>query len=226
MSRRIAANDVEGAHRAQSRTMALTVALAAPFFIAFVTMPELIVAGLFMRGKFTAGDAIAAGDVLAAYGAGLMALVLIASARASFQSRGDTATPMKIALAALAANVALKVALFQPLGAVGLATATSVGLWINLGALIALAIALEFIDFDEVFTKTLGATFIACAILTFVALFGRVPALALGAHFGSQANLVALIVLGLAGAVAYGAALVGTLHVMGITKGNLRARKR
>jgi putative peptidoglycan lipid II flippase len=226
MSRRIAADDVEGAHRAQSRTMALTVALAAPFFIAFVTMPELIVAGLFMRGKFTAGDAIAAGDVLAAYGAGLMALVLIASARASFQSRGDTATPMKIALAALAANVALKVALFQPLGAVGLATATSVGLWINLGALIALAISEDLIGFDEVFAKTLGATFCACALLTLVALFGRAPALALGTHFGSQANLVALIALGSAGAAAYGATLVGALHVAGIKIAGLRGRGR
>ncbi len=60
MSRRIAAGDVAGAHRAQSRTMALTIALATPFFVAFDTMPELIVSGLFMRGKFTAADAYAA----------------------------------------------------------------------------------------------------------------------------------------------------------------------
>ena len=196
MSRRIAAGDEAGAHRAQSNTMALTIALAAPFFVAFDTMPELIVAGLFQRGKFSAADAYAAGDVLAAYGAGLMALVLIASARASFQARGDTRTPMLIALGALAANVALKVALFRPLGAVGLATATSVGLWINLAALVGLALAQDAMRFDAVFGKTLGATFIACALLTVVAIFGRAPALALGAHFGGLANLVALIALG------------------------------
>jgi putative peptidoglycan lipid II flippase len=225
MSRRIAADDVEGAHRAQSRTMALTIALAAPFFIAFVTMPELIVAGLFMRGKFTAADALAAGDALAAYGSGLMALVLIASARASFQSRGDTATPMKIALAALAVNVALKVALFQPLGAVGLATATSMGLWVNFAALVAIAIDRNFIDFDRVFAKSLGATFLACAPLAMVAIVGRAPALAFGAHFGAQANLVALIVLGVAGAIVYGATLVGALHVLGIRIGSLRGKR-
>lgn len=225
MSRRIAAGDVAGAHRAQSRTMALTIALTAPFFIAFDTIPELIVSGLFMRGKFTAADAYAAGDVLAAYGGGLMALVLIASARASFQARGDTRTPMTIALIALAANVALKIALFRPLGAVGLATATSVGLWINLGALVALALAREALDFDETFGKTLAATLAASAALTMVAVFGRAPALALGAHFGSLANLVALIALGAAGALVYGGALVGVLHILGVRLGSLRRRR-
>jgi putative peptidoglycan lipid II flippase len=196
--------------------------VAAPFFVAFDTIPELIVAGLFMRGKFTAADAIAAGDVLAAYGAALMALVLIASARASFQSRGDTATPMKIALSALAVNVALKVALFRPLGAVGLATATSVGLWINLGALIAIAIDRRLIGFDGVFARTVGATLLACAPLTLVAIFGRAPALAFGLHFGGLANLVALAALGTAGAVVYAATLLAALHLAGVRIWSLR----
>jgi putative peptidoglycan lipid II flippase len=205
--------------------MALTVALAAPFFIAFVTLPELIVAGLFEHGKFTAHDAYAAGDVLAAYGGGLMALVLIASARASFQSRGDTRTPMLIALCGLAANVALKVVLFRPLGAVGLATATSVGLWINFGALIALAIAQDKIDFDAMFGKTAIATIAAAIPLALVAILLRGPALALGAHFGGLANLVALFVLGVVGALVYGAALVGALRLLGVSLPALRLRR-
>ena len=225
MSRRIAAGDEDGAYHAQSRTMALTIALAAPFFVAFDTMPELIVAGLFQRGKFTAADSYAAGDVLAAYGGGLMALVLIASARASFQSRGDTKTPMLIALGALAANVALKVALFRPLGAVGLATATAVGLWINLAALMGIAIARDTMRFDGVFGKTLGATFFASLALIFVAMVGRAPALAFGAHFGAQANLVALLALGAAGAIVYGGALVGVLHFAGVRIAGLRGRR-
>jgi len=129
MSRLLATDDGAGAVDAQNRAMALTIAAAAPFVVAFMTIPELIVGGLFMHGKFTLVDAYASADVLSAYGCGLLALVLVASARASFQARGDTKTPMTIALAALAINVALKVALFTPLGAVGLATATSVGLW-------------------------------------------------------------------------------------------------
>jgi putative peptidoglycan lipid II flippase len=226
MSRRIAANDVEGAHRAQSRTMALTVALAAPFFIAFVTLPELIVAGLFQRGKFTTNDALAAGDVLSAYGGGLLALVLIASARASFQSRGDTRTPMIVALCALTINVLLKIVLFQPLGAVGLATATSVGLWINFGALVGLAMSRNLMTFDVFFFKSFAAAIPASAALAIVVIFGRSHALALGAHFGALANLVALLVLALAGAAIYFGALVGCLRLMGVRMSDLGLRRR
>jgi putative peptidoglycan lipid II flippase len=222
MSRRIASGDEHGAQSAQSRTMALTIALTAPFFVAFVTIPELVMSGLFMRGKFTAADALASGDVLSAYGGGLLALVLIASARASFQAHGDTKTPMIIALVALAVNVALKIVLFRPLGAVGLATATSVQLWIQLGALCALALARETMRFDALFAKVLTATGAASGLLALVALYGRWPALTLGAHFGAFGNIAALTLLGAAGALVYGGALVGALRAMRISLRNLR----
>ena len=224
MSRRIAAGDEAGALDAQNRTMALTIAAAAPFFIAFVTIPELIVAGLFMHGKFTLVDAYASADVLSAYGGGLLALVLVASAKASFQAHGDTRTPMLIALAALAVNVGLKVALFRPLGAVGLATATSVGFWINLSALVGIALSRGALHFDALFGKVLAATGAASLLLAGVALFGRTPALALGAHFGPLVNLVALALLGTAGAVVYGAVLVGLLRFSGVSLRSLRGR--
>jgi putative peptidoglycan lipid II flippase len=226
MSRRIAAGDEAGAQDAQNRTMALTVALTAPFFIAFVTIPELIMSGLFLRGRFTAADAVASGDALSAYGGGLMALVLIASARASFQSRGDTKTPMTIALAALAVNVALKIALFRPLGAVGLATATSVGLWINLAALIGIGLARENVRFDRTFAKVLAATAAASIPLALVAVYGHAPAYAIARHFGSFAHLAALLLLGAAGACVYAAALAGVLHALGIRLTGLRRAAR
>jgi putative peptidoglycan lipid II flippase len=226
MSRRIASGDEAGALDAQNRTMALTIAAAAPFFIAFVTMPELIVAGLFMHGKFTLADAYASGDVLSAYGGGLLALVLVASAKASFQAHGDTKTPMIIALCALAVNVALKVALFRPLGAVGLATATSVGFWINLSALVGIALSQGKLHFDALFGKVLAATGLASVLLAGVAFSGRAPALALGAHFGSLANLVALLALGTAGTLVYGGVLVGALRFSGVSLRSLRGAGR
>lgn len=222
MSRRITNGDHDGAQAAQNRTMALTIALTAPFFIAFVTIPELIMRGLFMRGKFTALDALAAGDVLSAYGGGLLALVLIASARASFQSRGDTRTPMTIALVALAANVALKIILFRPLGAVGLATATSVGLWIQLAALVGLGLTRETMTFDATFWKVTAATGAASVLLALLAIFGLKPFLALGARFRSFADIVALISLGATGAIVYGIALLGALHIFGVRLMSLR----
>src|SRR2546430_17360956 len=93
---------------------------------------------LFMRGKFTAADATAAWQTLVAYALGLLPFVLIRSVTATFLARGDTATPVKASLTAVAVNVAFKALFysFTPLAQVGLALAPSIGAWLNLGLVI------------------------------------------------------------------------------------------
>ena len=132
MSKRIASGDHSGAMHAQNRAVEFTLLLAVPCLAAFVTVPDLIMRALFMRGAFTAADAVAAGHTLAAYSIGLLPFVLIRSAVATFFARGDTATPVKAALIAAAVNIAFKFLLMGPLAQVGLALATSIGAWINL----------------------------------------------------------------------------------------------
>ncbi len=61
MSRAISGGAPEEALRAQNRTMALTIALAAPFFVAFLAIPDLIMRAVFVRGEFTDADAAAGG---------------------------------------------------------------------------------------------------------------------------------------------------------------------
>ncbi|MBN8919904.1 MAG: murein biosynthesis integral membrane protein MurJ, partial [Rhizobiales bacterium] len=135
MARRIAAGDEEGASNAQNRAIELTLALSLPFVAAFIVVPELIMQVLFGRGAFTAADAAEAGATLRAYALGLIPFLLIRSVVATFFARGDTATPVKASLCAAALNVALKVALVTStaLAQVGLALATSLGAWINVG---------------------------------------------------------------------------------------------
>lgn len=133
MARRIAAGDEAGAADAQNRAIEFTLLLSVPCLAAFLVIPELIMRALFMRGAFTAADAAAAGATLAAYAFGLLPFVLIRSTVATFFARGDTATPVKAALIAAAVNIAFKFLLMGPLAQVGLALATSIGAWINLG---------------------------------------------------------------------------------------------
>lgn len=132
MARRIAANDEAGAQHAQSRAIELTLLLSIPCVAAFLIVPELIMRALFMRGAFTAADAQNAAMTLAAYATGLFPFVLIRSATATFYARGDTATPVKAALTAVAVNIVFKILLMGPLAQVGLAIATAIGAWINL----------------------------------------------------------------------------------------------
>jgi putative peptidoglycan lipid II flippase len=140
MSRRLAAGDPHGAAAAQNRSIALTLALAAPFLVAFLILPDETMRGAFLRGAFTAEAARGSAAVLAAYGLGLAPMVLIRSAVASFQSRGDTTTPMLCFFAGLAVNLALKLTLYRSLGPSGLALATAAGAWINFALLILLGL--------------------------------------------------------------------------------------
>jgi putative peptidoglycan lipid II flippase len=102
-----------------------------------------------MRGAFTADDAVAAGRTLAAYAFGLLPFVLIRSTVATFFARGNTATPVKAALIAAAVNIAFKFLLMGPLAQVGLALATSIGAWINLGLVVWFAMRAGHIQIDE-----------------------------------------------------------------------------
>lgn len=127
MSRLIAAGRDDKAHRQQNHALGMSFLLAMPFMVAFLMVPELIVAALFGYGAF-GPDAIAGtGKVLSAYAIGLIAVVAIRSIVASFHARGDTKTPLYASLSAIAINLALKLLLWRTHGAAGLAAATAIG---------------------------------------------------------------------------------------------------
>lgn len=226
MSRAIAGGAPDEALRAQNRTMALTVALTTPFVVAFLAIPDLIMQAVFVRGKFTSADALASAHVLSAYASGLFAIVLIASARASFQARGDTTLPMIASLVAVALNVALKIALFRPLGAPGLAFATAVGAWINFLILFVLAVRADFLVPNRMFGKVVACSALAGVALTGVALLGAGPALALARHVPAFVAETQLVVIGLAGALVYVAAFFIAARLVKLDLGALRGGRR
>ncbi len=165
VSQRVAKGDLAGAIHAQNRAMGWTLMLAAPFMVAFTLIPGLVVAALFVHGRFQLEAAQAAGAVLAAYAVGLPAVVLIRSAVSCFQGRGDTMTPMIVAIVAVAANVPLKFLLAPHLGAPGLALATSAGAWINFLALYILAYRAGISRPDGNLGRTLAVVIAASAAL-------------------------------------------------------------
>src|ERR1700730_7756825 len=137
MANRIAVGDENGARRAQDRA------------IAFAIVPNLIMLALFSRGAFTAADAVASGATLAAYSIGLLPFVLLRAVSSSFLARGDTATPVKALMVSVVINVALKILLMDRYAQVGLAFATSVGVWVNFALLVGFAVRRKLIAFDD-----------------------------------------------------------------------------
>jgi len=208
MARRIAAGDEAGARHAQNRAIELTLLLSVPCIAAFLLVPDLIMRAMFMRGKFTAADAAAAGATLAAYAVGLLPFVLIRSVNATFLARGDTRTPLKAVLVALTVNIALKVALMGPLAQVGLALATALGAWINFGLVVAFAVRAGLIHRDERLTASAAKIAVAGLALAGVLWLAQRPALELYRTWATLQDAAALATLAVVGAIVYGGLIV------------------
>ena len=206
MSRLLAAGKTDAAHAAQNRTIFLTWLLAAPFLAGFLVVPDLIMHAIFVRGAFTGQAADAAAAALLAYGVGLPAVVLIRSAVASFYARGDTKTPLIASFAALGANLVLKLALMGPLEQAGLALATSIGAWINLGLLVFLAMRRQNMAPDQRLIRRLGAIALATVLMAITMLAVTGPAASLSASLPRWPLLGQLALTGLAGGVVYAGA--------------------
>jgi putative peptidoglycan lipid II flippase len=205
MTRRIAAGDEQGAHTAQNRAIEFALLLAIPCIVAFLVAPDVIMRGLFMRGRFTAEDAHAAALTLMAYTTGLIPFVLIRSVVAPFLARGDTLTPMKAALAGTAVNIAFKVALMGALAQVGLALATSIGAWINFVIVLYLAARQGFIAFDDKLKSSIVKFVLAGVVLALVLWFVYPVAALPLSSLSRFRNIAELAVLALLGGAVYGA---------------------
>ncbi|HEU5275980.1 MAG TPA: murein biosynthesis integral membrane protein MurJ [Xanthobacteraceae bacterium] len=207
MASRLAAGDEAGARSAQNRAIEFTLVLSVPCVAAFLVVPDLIMRALFARGAFTAADAAAAGATLAAYTIGLVPFVLLRSVSATFLARGDTATPVKALFVSVVVNVALKILLMRDYAQVGLAFATSVGVWINFGLIVWYAWRAGLIVIDDRLKRSAGrialaGLALAGALLVSERLLDRV--LAGLPRFRAEISLAVLVLIG---ALVYGGAL-------------------
>jgi len=173
--------------------------------VAFLLVPDLIMRALFMRGKFTAADATAASQTLVAYGLGLLPFVLIRSVTAPFLARGDTATPMKASLTAVGVNVVFKAGFyyFTALAQVGLALATSIGAWLNLGLVVWFAARRGHFAFDPGLRSATTRLTAAGIALAAVLLLARGPVESLFASWTAWRDESALAVLAVLGGAVY-----------------------
>jgi len=131
LARRIKAGDTVQALADQNRALEFALLFTLPATVALIAIPLPIVDVLFRRGAFDLADTMATADILAAYALGLPAYVLVKSLSPGFFAREDTATPVKVAGVAVVVNIALALALMGPLGAIGIALASSLAAWAN-----------------------------------------------------------------------------------------------
>jgi len=114
-----------------NRGLELSMLLTLPAAVALVVIPWPIVVVLFERGIFDRASSEATALALMAFAGGLPAYVLVKVLQPAFFAREDTVTPFRMAVVTVAANIALSLILFWPLGHVGIALATTLSAWLN-----------------------------------------------------------------------------------------------
>jgi len=165
LSRQLRAGETAAAADSQNRAIEFVLLLGLPAAAALMVIAPPIVAVLFERGAFGAAESRATALALAAYGAGLPAYLLIKVLAPGFFAREDTATPVKVGVAAMIANVAFNLILMGPLGHVGIALATSLSGWLNAGALAWLLGRRGYLAPDDRLRRRLPRTLLASALL-------------------------------------------------------------
>jgi putative peptidoglycan lipid II flippase len=184
----------------QNRGVELALLLTLPASVALIVLATPILSVLFQRGAFGAADTAATAAALAAYAAGLPAFVLIKVLAPAFFARHDTATPVKVAIAAMITNLCLTLLLMRFLAHVGIAAATTAAGWVNALSLLALLIRRGHFRFDSRARRSLPRVGLAALGMGAVLVLLRValaPALA-GLPLVRVAALAALICAGLA----------------------------
>ena len=140
------------AHRAAARedqfastldwAMRCVLLIGVPAAVALILLAEPILITLFQYDAFTAKDVAMASLSMRAYSLGLVAFMLVKILAPGYYARKDTATPVKIGIIAMAANMVMNLVFVLPLmyylgiGHLGLALATSCAAWLNAGLLL------------------------------------------------------------------------------------------
>lgn len=207
LSRFVGGNNREGADRVQSDAIELSMLLTIPAAVALAVCATPFVTMIFQGGKFDLADAAMTGDVLAMLVLGLPAYVLVKVMVPNFYARADTKTPVYAAFISLAVFVAFNIAFLQRYGVLGVAMASVIGAWINVGFLYLVMLRRDHYRVPGALVLRIARQLLAAAAMGLALWFARDL---LSDYFaaGLFARIFALMVLiGAAALVYFGVAL-------------------
>jgi putative peptidoglycan lipid II flippase len=217
LSKFVGGKNREGADRVQSDAIELSMLLTLPAAVALAVCATPFVTMIFQGGRFDLADAATTGSVLAILVTGLPAYVLVKVLVPNFYARADTRTPVYAAFISLAVFVlvciwnnglALGGIAFDGLGlgVAGIAAASVVGAWINVGYLYAVLVRRGYYRLHGPLLLRIGRQLVAAGAMGAALWFAR-DMLAPYYAAGVIARLFALgVLVGSAVAVYFGVA--------------------
>ena len=207
---------VSGDHAGGQKTLDdginLAMAFTLPAAVALFVIPFFIIDATVTRGAFTSADAARTADVLRQFAWGVPAFVLAKVLTPPFFARQDTRRPMIFAVVSVVITVILGSGLFFWFsaqgwdGVLGLAIATSVSAWINVGLLAGVLVREHSWRPSPAFVSRLSRVLAASAVMAGLLLLA-------GINYGLLSRLLlakeiaVLVVCGL-GAGVYGVCLL------------------
>ena len=131
LSKHVKAGELKEANTHLNRGLEISLAMSLASFVGLFLLAEPIIETLFQYGKFSPDDTIHTAKALRIFAVGLPAYMATKALSPFFYARGDTTTPVKIAIVGVILNTLLAVILMQFWGYAGIAAATSLTVWIN-----------------------------------------------------------------------------------------------
>ena len=165
LSHKLRSGDHDAVLASENRALEFALLLTMPAAIALFIASGPIMCVLFERGAFTAVDTQATAAMLSALAPGLPAFVMIKVLHPSYFAREDTKTPMIYAGVAMASTVILSFVLFLAVGATGIAIASMLSGWINVGLLIATLKRRDGVKPDQIFRRRFAGICAASAVM-------------------------------------------------------------
>ncbi|MBT3369817.1 MAG: murein biosynthesis integral membrane protein MurJ [Rhodospirillaceae bacterium] len=208
LSRLVAQKDQSAALQALNRAIELTLFLALPAMFAFLLTADELILTLFQRGQFDAAAVRATAFALTAYAVGLPAYVLVKVLGPAFFARRDTRTPVLVGIGAMVVNVILNLILMQFLAHAGLALATAIAAWLNVGLLSWILYHRGDLVPDHRLIQRLGRALGAALIMTLILWWLKDLLAAQFLGDGEIQRILALAVLVAAGMLSYAVSAV------------------
>ena len=138
LSRQLRGGDAAGGIATLNRAMEYALTLTIPAAVALMILAQPIMVVLFGHGAFSHADAVRSAESLSAFAIGLPAFVMVKVLTPGFFARGDTKTPLKVAMGAVTLNLLLNLLLMHPLQHMGPPLASSLAAMANVGCLLLL----------------------------------------------------------------------------------------
>ena len=166
LSRRIKGGEFESAIKLQNVALEAGLILVMPATLALTVLAYPIISTLFQRGAFGENESNLVSQALMFYSLGLPSFVLVKVMEPSFFSRGDTKTPMKIAILCLINNVILNYVFYiLEMGFIGIILASVFSSYLNLTLLITNLIRKKLFYFEKDFVKKLISILIPSIVM-------------------------------------------------------------